>query len=107
MLDGGIQSFYRRIVDRRLKIAGHKRKGINRAFELNSTQSSGSRLVRLNMKGVWTHSAVSITAYESTHAFSSQPAVSQDVTTLGHARKHQLADPNAHSQEDVPVEILI
>jgi hypothetical protein len=59
------------------------------------------------MKGVWTHSAVSITAYESTHALSAQPAVPQDFTTFAHARKLQLADPKTHSREDIPVEILI
>ena len=59
------------------------------------------------MKGVWTNSAVSITAYVSTHALSAQPAVPQDVTTFAHARKLQLADPKTYSQEDVLVEILI
>jgi hypothetical protein len=59
------------------------------------------------MKGVWTHSAVAITVYESTHALSAQPAVPQGVETLAHARKLQLADPKTHSQEDVPIEILI
>jgi hypothetical protein len=59
------------------------------------------------MKGVWTHSAVAITAYESTHALSAQPTVPQDVKTLAHARKLQLADPKTHSQEAAPVEILI
>jgi hypothetical protein len=53
------------------------------------------------------YSAVSITGYKSTRALSAQPALPQDVTTLAHARKHQLADPKTHSQEDVPVEILI
>ena len=53
------------------------------------------------------HSAVSITAYESTHAPSAQPAVPKDVTTLAHTRKLQIADAKTHSQEDVPVEILI
>jgi hypothetical protein len=59
------------------------------------------------MKGVWTHSMVSITAYESAHALSAQLAVPQDVTNLEYARKLQLADPRANSQEDIPVEILI
>jgi len=59
------------------------------------------------MKGVWTHSAVTITAYESTHSLSAQPAVPQDVKTSAHARKLHLADPKTHSQEDVPGEIRI
>jgi hypothetical protein len=59
------------------------------------------------MKGVWTHAAVAINAYESTHALSAQPAVPQDVKTLALAHKLQLVDHRTHSQEDVPVEILI
>jgi len=59
------------------------------------------------MKGVWTHSAVAITAYESTHALSAQSTVPQDVKALAHAHKLQLAEPKTHSQEDIPVQILI
>jgi hypothetical protein len=59
------------------------------------------------MKGVLAHSAVAITACESTHALSAQPAVPQDVKTLAHTRKLQLVDPKTHLQEAVPVEILI
>ena len=109
MLDGGSQSSFsvasliydlklQAISERELTVCG---------FEAQSTQSSRRRLVRFNMKGVWAHFAVSITAYESTHALSAQPAVPHDVTTLPHACKLQLAEPKTHSQEDVPVEILI
>ena len=59
------------------------------------------------MKGVWTHSTVSITAYERAHVLSAQPAVPQDVKTLANARKLQLADPKTYPQEDIPIEILI
>jgi hypothetical protein len=59
------------------------------------------------MKGIWKYSADSITAYKSTRALSAQPALPQDVTSLAHACKHQLADPKTYSQDDVPVEILI
>jgi len=75
------------------------------AFESCSTKSSRCRLVRFNMKGAWTNSMVSITAYESAHTLSAQPAVPQDVTTLAYTRKLQLADPK--EEEDIPVEILI
>jgi len=50
---------------------------------------------------------VSMTAYMSAHTLSTQPAVPQDVETVAHARKLQLAGPKTHSQEDIPVEILI
>ena len=59
------------------------------------------------MKGVWTHFVVPITAYESTPALSTQPAVPEDVKTLAYASKLQLADPKTQPQEDIPVEILI
>ena len=77
------------------------------AFESPSTKSSRWRLIRFDMKGVWTHFTVSITAYESAHAIPVQPAVTQEVKTLAYARRLQLADPKTHSQEDIPVEILI
>ena len=50
---------------------------------------------------------VSITAFESAHALSDQPAVPQDIKTLVYTRKLQLADPKTFLQEDIPVEILI
>ena len=50
---------------------------------------------------------VSITAYESAHALSVQPAVPQDVKILASTRKLQLAEPKTHSHEDIPVEVLI
>jgi len=53
------------------------------------------------------YSLVSITAYESAHLLSAQPPVPQDVKTLASSRKWQLVDPKTHSQEDIPVEILI
>ena len=49
---------------------------------------------------------LSIIAYESTHTLSTQPAVPQDVKTVAHARKLQLADLKTHSQEDIPVDSL-
>ena len=77
------------------------------AFEPPSTHSSWWRLVQFDMKGVWTHSMISITAYGNARVLSAQPALPQDVKTLAYARKLQLADPKTHSQEDIPIEILI
>jgi len=59
------------------------------------------------MTGVWTHSAVSIAAYENAHALSAHSAVPQYIKTLANARELQLADPKPCPQEDIPVEILI
>jgi len=75
------------------------------AFESRSTKSSRRRLVRFKMKGAWTNSMVSITAYESADTLSAQPAVLQDVKTLAYTRKLQLADPK--EEEYIPVDFLI
>jgi hypothetical protein len=109
VLDGGSQSSFIKaslIDDLKLQAINEKELTVC-AFESKSAQSSRRRLVRFNMKGVWTHSTVSITAYESAHALSAQPAVPQDVKTLAYTRKLQLADPKTHPHEDIPVEILI
>jgi len=50
---------------------------------------------------------ISITVYENAHVLSAQPTVPQDVKTVAYAHKLQLAEPKTHSQEDIPVEILI
>jgi len=77
------------------------------AFASQSSQSSRRELVRFNMRGIWTHFAVSIIAFESAHVLSAQPAVPQNVQILAYARKLQLDEPKSHSQEVIPVEILI
>jgi hypothetical protein len=50
---------------------------------------------------------ISITAYESAHVHSAQPAVPQDIKTLVYTHKLQPADPKTSPHEDIPVEILI
>ena len=109
VLDGGSQSSFiatSLIDDLKLQAINEKELTVC-TFESQSTRSSRLRLVRFNMKGVWTHSSVSITAYESVHALSAQPAVPQDVKNLAYTRRLKLADPKTGSQEDIPVEILI
>jgi len=88
MLDSGSQSsFIAAHLTDDLKLQAINERELNVcAFELPSTQSSRRRLVRFDMKGVWTHSVVSITAYESAHALLAQPAVPQDIKTLVSAR---------------------
>jgi hypothetical protein len=88
MLDSGSQSsFIAAHLTDDLKLQAINERELNVcAFELPSTQSSRRRLVRFDMKGVWTHSVVSITAYESAHTLLAQPAVPQDIKTLVSAR---------------------
>ena len=109
VLDGGSQSSFiaASLIDVLKLQTINERELAVCVFESKSTQSSRRRLVRFKMKSVWTQSAVSITAYESSHVLSTQPGVLQDIKTLAHARKLQLADPKTHAQEDVLVEILI
>ncbi|KAJ4425764.1 hypothetical protein ANN_27387 [Periplaneta americana] len=77
------------------------------SFETSST-SSPRRLVRFSMKSIWTNSTARITGFESTHAFSPQPAVPHDVKILAHTRKLQLADPKDHTEDmTLPIEIII
>ncbi|KAJ4437633.1 hypothetical protein ANN_17778 [Periplaneta americana] len=60
------------------------------------------------MKSIWTNSTARITGFESTHAFSPQPAVPHDVKMLAHTRKLQLADPKDHTDDmNLPIEIVI
>jgi hypothetical protein len=109
VLNGGSQSSFvaASLIDDLKLEAISKRELAVCAFESQSTRMSRRRLVRFNLGGVWTHSAVAITAYESTHALTAQPAVPQDVKTLAYSRKLKLADPKTNSPDDVPVEILI
>jgi len=50
--------------------------------------------------------STSLTAFESTDAFSHHPVVPRDFKTLAHARKLQLVDPSG-DPEYLPFEILI
>ena len=47
-----------------------------------------------------------MTAFESAHAFSHHPVAQQDIKTLAHARKLQLADPPG-DPENLLIEIVI
>jgi hypothetical protein len=109
VLDGGKQSSFiaaSLIHDLKLQAISEKELTVW-VYESKSAQSSRRRLVRFNIKGVWTHSTVSITAYEGAHALSAQPAVPQYVKTLAYTSKLQLSDPKTRPHEDIPVEILI
>jgi hypothetical protein len=76
------------------------------SFETASPSSSQRRLVRMNMKGIWTNFSTPILALESDHSFSPHPRVPHDIQTLGNLRKLQLADPKDNGA-DLPIELLI
>jgi hypothetical protein len=57
------------------------------------------------LRGIRTNSSTIITAFESAYEFLAQPTLPQDVNTVTHISKLQLADPC--EQEEVPIEILI
>jgi hypothetical protein len=67
-----------------------------------SVVSNPRRLVLLDLRGIWTNSTTSITAFESAHAFSHHPTAPHDVNLLARTRKMQLTD-----HYDLPIEILI
>ena len=75
------------------------------AFESSSVTSSPQRLVRLELRGIWTNSSTTITAFESAYQFLPQPTMPHDVNRMTHIRKLQLADPR--EEEDLPIEMLI
>ena len=75
-------------------------------FESYPTAPGCRKLVRFSVRGAGTRVSTSLTAFESTHAFSHHPVVPYDIKTLAHARKLQLADPPS-DPENLPIEILI
>jgi hypothetical protein len=76
------------------------------SFETSSPSSSQRRLVRPNLKGIWTNFSLPILTLESDHSFSPHPTVPHDIQMLGNIRKLQLADPKDNC-DDLPIELPI
>ena len=76
------------------------------AFESYPTAPGWRRLVRFIVQGAGTRVSTSLTAFESTHAFSHHPVAPHDIKTLAHARKLELAVPPG-DPENLPIEVLI
>jgi hypothetical protein len=76
------------------------------AFETYQAPPGRRRFVCFNMRGIGTNASTSLTAFESTHAFSHHPTVPHDIKTLAHTRKLRLAD-SLDDSGDLPIEILI
>ena len=109
VLDGGSQSSFitdNLIEDLRLRIIEHRELNIS-TFESQSALSSHRRLVHFNITGAWSNCTIPISAFESAQTLSPQPAVPQEVRTLAHGRRIQLADPKTDTMDELPVEILI
>jgi hypothetical protein len=109
VFDGGSQSSFitdTLIGDLKLRTVEHRELNVS-AFESQSALSSQRRLPRFDITGAWSNCTIPISAFESAHTISPQPAVLQEVRTLAHGRGIQLADPKTDSLEDFPVEILI
>jgi len=102
VLDGGNQcSFFARSVidDLQLEVIEQRDLSVT-AFETYPTAPGRRRLVRFNMRGTGTNALTSLTAFESTHAFSHH-----HIGTLAHIRKLRLADPPG-DLKNLPIEIL-
>jgi len=108
VLDDGIQcSFIARSVLDYLQLELTDQRDLSvTAFETYPTAPGRRIFVRFNKRGTRTNASTSLTAFESTHAFSRHPAVPHDIETLAHTRKQRLAEPPGDS-ENLPVEILI
>jgi hypothetical protein len=109
VLDGGSQSSFITdvlIEDLKLRIIEHWELNVS-AFESQSALSRHRRLVGFSITGAWSNCTIPVSAFESSHTLSPQPAVTQEVRTLVHGRSIQLADPKTDSLEEFPVEILI
>ena len=108
VLDGESQcsSIARSVIDDlQLEVIGQRDFSVT-AFEAYPTDHGRRRFVRFKGRGAWTNASTSLTAFESTHAFSHHPAVPHDIKTLAHARKLRLADPPG-DPENRPIENLI
>jgi hypothetical protein len=73
---------------------------------MSSVVSNPCRLVRLDLKRIWTNCTTSVNAFESAPAFSPHPTPPHDVNLLGRTLKMQLADPK-DDHDDLPIDILI
>jgi len=108
VLDGGSQSSFitdTLIDDLKLRIIEHRELNVS-AFESQSALPSHRRLVPLISRGLF-QTALSQSAPSRAHTLSPQPAVPQEVRTIAHDRRIQLADPKTDSIGELPVEILI
>jgi len=75
------------------------------AFESSPATSSSRRLVRLDLRGIWTNFSTAIIAFQSAYKFLPQPTVSRVINGTIPTPRLQFADPRG--QEDLPIEILV
>ena len=97
VLDGGGQCTFiaRAVIDvLQLEVTDPRDLSVT-AFETSPTAHGRTRFVRFKMRATWTDTSTSLTAFESTHAFS-RHAVPHGIKTLTHTRKLMLGDPPAN-----------
>jgi hypothetical protein len=107
VLDGGSQSSFvsKSLMDAlKLEVVGRRYLDTS-AFESSPGTSSPRRLVRMELKSIWSGFSTHITAYESTYEFLPKPSVPLTVAAMTPASELQLADPKR--TEELPIEILI
>jgi hypothetical protein len=104
VLDGGSQSSFvsKPLIDAlKLDVVGRRDLAIS-AFESSPVTSIPRRLVRMELKSIWSGFSTSITAYESAYEFLPQPSVPVTVAARAPTSELQLADPKGN--EDLPID---
>jgi hypothetical protein len=106
VLDSGSQtSFVSKAIIDALKLEVIEKRNLAvSAFESSSVMSCSRRLLRLDLRGIWTNFNTNITAIDSECMFLPQPTVPRDIK-MTHTRKLQFAGPMEH--EDLQIEILV
>jgi len=106
-LDSGSQTSFisKSIIDAlKLDVIDRRNLAVS-AFDSSSILSRSRRLVRLDLRGVWTNFNTTVTAFESAYEFLPKPTVPRDINITTHNTKLQLEDPK--ERENFPIEILV
>jgi len=94
------------IEDLKLKTIEHRELNVS-AFESRSAPPSQRRIIRFNVKSIWSICTNLIGAYGSAYMLTPLPAVPQKFGNLARGRRIRFADPKTDAKVDLPVEIII
>ena len=89
VLDSGSQTSFvsKSLIEAlRLEVMDRRNLAVN-AFESSSVTSCSRRLVRLDLRGIWTNVNTTITAFESAYEFLPQPTVPRDINMTTRTEK--------------------
>ena len=108
LLDAGSQSsfIHTSLVDQLQLPVLDRRDVIITPFESIAPTSHTRRLVKFTLQGIWTKTALTVTAFDSAHTYSAHQAIPHDISTLHSTRDLRLADPN-DTYPDLPIQVLI